>query len=105
MFTVQHGPHTVVWVNTIFDVTAGRMQYVAVIPDAMAFTVDVQLSAVDASTTHAKVTYTRTALDMAMNDDVTAMGKMDRESGPHWQEAIESYLKNGSGGLCSAGSK
>lgn len=105
VFTVQHGPHTVVWVNTIFDLAGGRMQYVAVIPDAMAFTVDVQLSAVDASTTHAKVTYTRTALDTAMNDDVTAMGKMDRESGPHWQEAIESYLKNGNGGPCSSGSK
>jgi hypothetical protein len=79
---------------------AGRMQYVAVIPDAMAFTVDVRLSAVDASTTRARVTYTRTALDTAMNDDVTAMGKEDRESGPHWQGAIENYLKNGSASGC-----
>jgi hypothetical protein len=100
VFTVQHGPHTVVWVNTIFDLAAGRMQYVAVIPDAMAFTVDVRLSAVDASTTRARVTYTRTALDTAMNDDVTAMGKEDRESGPHWQGAIENYLKNGSASGC-----
>jgi hypothetical protein len=97
VFTVQHGPHTVVWVNTIFDLGAGRMQYVAVIPDAMTFTVDVRLSSVDASTTHVKVIYTRTALDPAVNQDVIAMGKSDRESGPDWQKAIEGYLRRGSG--------
>ncbi len=28
VFTVQHGPHKSVWVNTVFDPAAGRMQYV-----------------------------------------------------------------------------
>jgi hypothetical protein len=101
VFTVQHGPHTVVWVNTIFDLAGGRMQYVAVIPDAMAFTVDVQLNPAGATATHVRVTYTRTALDTGMNDEVTAMGNEDRENGPHWQRAIESYLKNGSASGCT----
>jgi hypothetical protein len=94
VFTVQHGPHTSVWVNTIFDVAAGRMQYVAVIPEVMTFTVDVQLTPVSASTTKVEVTYTRTALSADANDDVVAMGKADGENGPYWQKSIEGYLKN-----------
>ena len=101
VFTIAHGAHTVVWVNTIFDVAGGRMQYVAVIPEVQAFTVDVRLSFVAAAVTHVKVTYTRTALDGSANDTVIAMGKMDGSVGPDWQRAIESYLKDGSASACS----
>jgi len=38
------------------------------------------------------VTYARTALDVAANDEVRAMGTSDGESGPHWKQAIESCL-------------
>jgi len=105
VFTVQHGPHTVVWVNTIFDVAAGRMQYVAVIPSALTFTVDVRLTAVSASLTKVNVTYTRTALDAAMNDEVVAMGASDRENGPYWQRSIEDHLKSANDSGCGTGSK
>jgi hypothetical protein len=101
VFTIQHGPHTVVWVNTIFDVAGGRMQYVAVIPDVMAFTIDVKLNAVAPGLTHVKVTYTRTALDISANDTVVAWGKEDRERVPGWQRPIESYLKSGSASTCA----
>lgn len=104
VFTVQHGPHTSVLVNTIFDVTAGRMQYVAMIPDAMAFTVDVHLTAVNAATTDVEVTYVRTALNAGMNYEIAAMGAQDRQSGPEWQQAIEPYLKTG-GGPCGGAAK
>jgi hypothetical protein len=70
------------------------MQYVSLIPDMLVFTVDVRLTAVDPSHTSVEVTYARTALDAAVNDDVEAMGKRDRESGPEWQEAIEKCLDN-----------
>lgn len=92
VFRVQHGPHRAVWVTTVFDPAAGRMQYVALIPDKLVFTVDVRLTAVDSSHTRADVTYVRTALDAVLNDDVEAMGKKDRESGPEWQQAIEKCL-------------
>jgi hypothetical protein len=92
VFTVQHGPHRAVWVNTVFDTAGGRMQYVSFIPDTLVFTVDVRLTAVDPAHTGVEVTYARTALDAAVNDDVEAMGKRDRESGPEWQEAIEKCL-------------
>jgi hypothetical protein len=93
VFTVQHGPHKSVWVNTVFDLAAGRMQYVAFIPDVVVSTVDVRLKALNASATSVAVTYVRTALDGTLNDDVEAMGKKDRESGPEWQRDIESCLK------------
>jgi len=93
VFTVvQHGTHTSVWVNTLFDLDAGRMQYVAVIPGIVLSVIDVRLSAIDASHTSVEVTYARTALDAAMNDHVTSMGAGDRDSGSNWQQAIEPCL-------------
>jgi hypothetical protein len=92
VFTVPHGPHKSVWVNTRFDLAGGRMQYVSFVPDTLVFTVDVRLTALDPSTTSVEVTYVRTALGTTANDDVRALGVRDRESGPHWQQAIESCL-------------
>ena len=92
VFTVQHGPHTSVWVNTIFDPAGGRMQYVSFIPETLVFTVDVHLSPLGPSTTKVEVSYVRTALDAAANEDVVARGKRDGESGPEWQKAIEDCL-------------
>ena len=65
------------------------MQYVAFIPDRLVSTVDVRLTAIDRLRTTVEVTYARTALDIAANDDVEAMGKSERESGTRWQEAID----------------
>ncbi len=93
VFTIQHGPHKSVWVNTVFDSVAGRMQYVALIPEKVVSTVDVRLTAVDPSSTSVEVTYARTALDVAANDEVEALGKRDSESGPEWQESIEKCLR------------
>jgi hypothetical protein len=92
VFTVQHGPHTAVWVTTLFDPQAGRMQYVAFVPGVLVPLVDVRLTVLDPSNTSVEVTYARTALSPEANDNVQAMGQSDRESGPHWQQAIESCL-------------
>jgi hypothetical protein len=92
VFTVQHGPHHSVWVNTLFDPTGGRMQYVSFIPDVLVSVVEVRLSALDLSSTSVEVTYARTALKASANDEVQSMGKRDRASGPEWQQAIEKCL-------------
>jgi len=97
VFTIEHGPHKSVWVNTLFDPAAGRMQYVAFIPETLVTTVDVHLTAVDPSSTNVEVTYARTGLNAAANEDVEALGRKDRESGPEWQRAIEKCL-SGTGG-------
>jgi hypothetical protein len=92
VFRIQHGPHTSVWVNTIFDVSAGRMQYVAFIDDVVVTTIDVKLTLTDSSHTSVDVTYARTALQPAANDDVRALGDSDRDNGPDWQKGIEKSL-------------
>jgi hypothetical protein len=92
VFTIQHGPHKSVWVNTLFDPAAGRMQYVSFIPETLVTTVEVRLTAVDPSNTDVEVTYARTALDSSANDEVEALGRKDSESGPEWQRAIERCL-------------
>ena len=92
VFTIQHGPHKSVWVNTLFDPAAGRMQYVSFIPERLVSVVDVRLTPVNLSSTRVEVSYARTALDPAANDDVEALGKSDSKSGPDWQQAIEGCL-------------
>jgi hypothetical protein len=92
VFRVKHGLHTSVWVNTIFDLSAGRMEYVAFIDDVVVTTVDIKLTATDSSHTAVSVTYARTALQPAANDDVRALGSSDRDSGPEWQKGIDDYL-------------
>jgi hypothetical protein len=94
VFTVRHGPHKSVWVNTVFDPAAGRMQYVSFTPETLVTTVEVRLTAVDPSNTNVEVTYARTALEAAANDEVEALGRKDRESGPEWQRAIETCLRH-----------
>src|SRR5271163_1277910 len=61
VFTMEHGQHHAVWVNTVFDVPGGRMQYVYVIPDALVTVIDVKVSAVDTSHAAVQVSYARTA--------------------------------------------
>jgi hypothetical protein len=93
VFTVQQGKHTSVWAATVFDVAGGSMQYVSVVPGVRISIVDVQLTARDASTTGVEVRYARTALDVSADEEVRALGESDRQEGPHWQEAIENYLR------------
>ena len=92
VFTVQHGATKSVWVNTLFDLSTGRMQYVSFIPDALVSTVDVRLTPLDANTTSVEVTYTRTALSVNANAHVHVLATSDRASGPQWQQAIQSCL-------------
>lgn len=92
VFTTKHGPFTTIWVNTIFNIDSGRMQYVAVIPEESATIVDVYVTALTANRTAVKVTYTRTALTPAANAHVIQLGAQDASSAPEWQHAIESAL-------------
>jgi hypothetical protein len=94
VFTVQHGSLKSLWINTLFDVNTGRMQYVSVIPDAVVSTIDVRLTSVDPATTTVEVTYVRTALDPSANQHVQHLAHDDLDSGPDWQKAIEPAVAN-----------
>lgn len=93
VFTIAHGPRTSVWVNTIFDAGTGRVQYVSVIPDALATLIDIQVTPLDSATTTVTVVYERTALSPDANDHVRALGDHDRGQGPQWQAEIADYLR------------
>ena len=92
VFTVAHGSYTMTWVNTVFNPAEGHMQYVAIIPSALAMTVDVRLTPATHGT-HVEVTYIHTALDPALNAHVAEMADHHRNSGPEWVHDIESCLK------------
>ena len=93
VFTLRHGEHTAVWVNTLFDLNAGRMQYVYVLGELLVTTIDVRLHPIDAMHTKVDVTYVRTALRPEANDHIVAMGKHDSEQGKVWKNAINAYLR------------
>src|ERR1700727_1980889 len=82
-----------VTVNTLFDLTAGRMQYVYVLGDLLVTKIDVRLHAIDAMHTRVEVTYARTALRPEANAHVGAMGKNDSEQGKVWEDAVHGYLQ------------
>ncbi len=92
VWTIERGAIRSVWVNTLFDVPGGRMQYVAMIGERIVMTVDVHVISLAQSRTAVEVTYARTALDPSANEEVRAMGERDRTSGPDWQQGIESAL-------------
>ena len=99
VFTLPHGTRTAIWVNTVFDPAAGRMQYVYVLPDILVTTIDVRLIAMGPGRTRVDVTYVRTALTSEADATVVARGKADAGSGPQWQAQIEAYLaKRGTDG-------
>lgn len=93
VFTVRHGEHSAVWVNTLFDVANGRMQYVYVLADLLATTIDVRLHAIGATRTKVDVTYVRTALRPEASEHAVMMGKYDSEQGPVWESKINAYLE------------
>lgn len=92
VFTIQHGPVSAVWVNTLFDLDARHFIYAYFVPGIMVTTVDVRFTPADARTTQVHVAYTRTALTPEGNDHVTAFTAADKTAAQDWQQAIDTYL-------------
>ncbi len=91
VFTVAHGPYQVPWVNTEFDLQAGRVQYVYVIPDTLVTVITIRMTP-QGDKTHVAVEYDRTALKPEANDHVRQMAEHDGKSGPEWEEQINGWL-------------
>jgi hypothetical protein len=94
IFTIKHGPHQAVWVNTAFDLKGGHIQYVYFINDVMVTTIDVTFRPLDSASTKVSVVYKRTALNAEADDDVQKLGVTDRSRGADWEKAINSYLEH-----------
>lgn len=97
VFTVQHGPVTALWVNTLFDVDARHFIYAYFISGIMVTTIDVRFTPTGAKTTQIHVVYTRTALTAEGNGHVTAFTASDRTAAHDWQQEIDTYLASRTG--------
>lgn len=84
---------TVVWVNTIFDLAQGRVQYVNFNPEGVATRIDIQLTR--GSFTHVRVVYERTAVSEAAADLVQSLAETDARKAPEWEAALTRCLKRG----------
>ena len=92
VFTIVRGGQYSVWVNTLFDLTNGRMQYVVFVPGLMTTTIDVNLRP-DGAKTQATVTYTRTALSPEANPTVMELSRKDASQASEWSDAIAGMLR------------
>jgi hypothetical protein len=93
VFTVVQGDHTAVWVNTVLDRVANRIQYVYVIPDLVVTVITLKLRPTGPAT-HVAVTYERTALADAARDAVSQMAGRDKVAGPEWALQINNHLRD-----------
>jgi hypothetical protein len=91
VFTIRHGTKNAVWVNTAFDRTARRIQYVYIIPDVVVTVITLMLTP-DRHSTAIDVVYERTALAVAANENVRDMAARDRAAGKEWSRQINDHL-------------
>lgn len=92
VFTIQHGPVTATWVNTLFDLEARHFIYAYFMPGIMVTTIDVRFATATPTTTKVHVVYTRTALTPEGNEHVTALTGNDEAAAHQWQQAIDTYV-------------
>ena len=92
VFTVAHGHLDSVWVNTAFDLQAGRIQYVYTIPDHLVTVITLNVKP-QGEQTYVDVKYERTSLQPEADAHVEEMAKQDRTSGPEWESQINTYLE------------
>ncbi len=93
VFTIAHSHLQSTWVNTAFDLKAGHIQYVYVIPGTQAVRIDIHVKEEDASNTSVTVVYERTALHARFNQHVNELGVKDRNSAAEWQTSIDALLR------------
>ncbi len=92
VFKAGHGDKTAIWVNTVFDETLRRIQYVYLIPDVLVTVITLKFEPYGDST-NVEVVYERTALAAAANDIVRDMAASDRVAGKEWSRQINTYLR------------
>jgi hypothetical protein len=92
VFTINHGPLTAVWVNTLFDPESRHFIYAYFIPGIMVTTIDVRFTPTDPANTQVHVLYTRTALTPEGNDHVATFTNTDKAAAQNWQHSIDTYL-------------
>ncbi len=85
----EHGRAT--WLLDRYDPRAREIRYVIGHPATLT-TIDIAVVPAGAQASVATVTYTRTALDASVVDDVKAFAHHFPAQGPHWESAINTAL-------------
>jgi hypothetical protein len=93
VFKIARGEATAVWVNTLFDPTANRVQYVYFVPDTLVTVITLALTQAGSST-RVEVSYERTALTEQAGELVSQMAARDKLAGPEWSAQIDQYLRS-----------
>jgi len=93
VFTIKHGSHQAVWVNTAFDLEGRHIQYTYLISDVMVTIIDLTFVSLEPASTKVRVVYERTALKAAANDEVRKFSGIDQTRGAEWEKAISAYLR------------
>lgn len=91
VFTVKGG-HSSVWINTIFDIEHGRVQYACFAGDSMVTLITIHVEKIAPGQSRATVVYERTALKPEANDQVNRAADGDQTKGPEWEAALRTYL-------------
>jgi len=92
VFTVQGG-HSTVWINTVYDLDRGQVQYACFAPEGMVTLIDIRLQRLASDKTKAVVVYERTAIHPEANDRVNRLADDDKAKGPEWDAALRAYLQ------------
>jgi len=96
VFVTETPPGHTVWVMTVYDPAALRVQYVRVTPGVVAVVLDIQLED-DGPGCRAEIVYTYSALSGAgedyLADDVTE--ERFRARLVHWERSLDHYLATG----------
>jgi len=96
VFAVAHQHLKSTWINTEYDRTNGRFQYVYLIPDVMITMITIRLRPQETQT-RVDVNYQRTALRPDANAHVRHMAEGDRNAAADWDKWMNGYLsKTGS---------
>jgi len=92
VFTVDAG-HPSLWINTIYDLEQGHVQYVYFVAGAMVTLIDIHLRRLTPDSTRAEVAYERTAVRPEANDEVNSLADHDKSKGAEWQAGLRTYLR------------
>lgn len=92
VFTIDAG-HSNVWINTIYDLDQGHIQYACFAAEGMVTLIDIRVQRSTSDTTRVIVVYERTALRPEANDHVNRVADNDKAKGPEWEAALRSYLQ------------
>jgi hypothetical protein len=94
--TTTHSGYEQLWVLVEYDVGTGRVGYVVFTPGFSVLTITIRVADAGAGHSKAIVTYRRSALVPAANDEVESLdAAWAARQAPHWEAAINAALAKG----------